>query len=417
MTPFDSIAATEAELDAKQQQLDAERESKLVVQCAAGISPERVEFLWLGRIAIGKQSLLAGEAGLGKSQITIAMAAAVTTGGPWPCGEGHAPLGSVVFLCAEDDAKDTIVPRLMAAGADLAKIFIVTAVRSDKGRRAFNLQSDLEHLEAKIREIGDVRLVVIDPISSYLGPKVDSHVNAAVRGVLEPVSEMASRLRVAVVSVTHPPKGTGTTAINRFIGSIAFVAAARAAFMVTRDADDSERRLLLPVKNNLATLGMGFAFRLEQRIVGKPGEGIVASAVAWETSPVDISADAALQAADAQGSGGTSAGAEAEEFLRDILAAGPVSQKEIKDTAEGNGLAWRTVQRAKSRLGIQATKDGMGGGWSWRLPKDANHAEGRHFKRMAPFGDDGALRGNGAAVFEHNDGLEIPKFSDRRGMA
>ena len=327
MTPFDLIAATEAELDAKQKQLDAERESKLVVQCAAGISPERVEFLWPGRIAIGKQSLLAGEAGLGKSQVTISMAARVTNGGSWPCNEGQAPLGSVLFLSAEDDAKDTIVPRLMAAGADLAKIFIVTAVRGDdgKGRRAFNMQSDLEHLEAKIREIGDVRLVVIDPISSYLGPKIDLHVNAAVRGVLEPVGEMASRLRVAVVSVTHPPKGTGITAINRFIGSIAFVAAARAAFMVTRDADDSERRLLLPVKNNLATLGMGFAFRLEQRIVGKPGEGIVASAVAWETSPVDISADAALQAADAQGSGGTSAGAEAEEFLRDILAAGPVS--------------------------------------------------------------------------------------------
>jgi putative DNA primase/helicase len=302
MTPFDSIAANERELDAKQLQVDAQRESKLVVQCAAGIPPEPVEFLWPGRIAIGKQSLLAGEAGLGKSQVTISMAATVTNGGSWPC-------------------KDTIVPRLMAAGADLAKVFIVTAVRSDdgKGRRAFNLQSDLEHLGAKIREIGDVRLVVIDPISSYLGPKVDSHVNAAVRGVLEPVGEMASRLRVAVVSVTHPPKGTGTAAINRFIGSIAFVAASRAAFMVARDTDDPERRLLLPVKNNLAPLGKGFAFRLEQRIVGDPGKGIVVSTVAWETAPVDITVDAALQAADAQAGGGMSAGAEAEQFLKEML--------------------------------------------------------------------------------------------------
>ena len=118
MTAFDSTSATNAELDLKQQELDASRNTKLVIECAADILPERVEFLWPGRIAIGKQSLIAGEAGLGKSQITISMAAAVTTGGPWPCGEGNAPLGSVVFLSAEDGASDTVIPRLMAAGAD-----------------------------------------------------------------------------------------------------------------------------------------------------------------------------------------------------------------------------------------------------------------------------------------------------------
>jgi hypothetical protein len=159
----------------------------------------------------------------------------------------------------------------MAAGADRQRVHLISAVTSEngKGRRAFDLQSDLDLLEAKIAEIGDVKLVIIDPISSYLGRKVDSHVNAAVRATLEPVGEIAERFRVAFMSVTHPPKGSTTTAINRFIGSVAFVAAARSAFMVTRDADNEERRLFLPVKNNLAPLGKGLAFWLEQRIVNR----------------------------------------------------------------------------------------------------------------------------------------------------
>ena len=327
--------------------------------------------MWPGRVAVGKLTLIAGEAGLGKSQLSIAMAAAVTTGGEWPCCEGRAPQGNVIFLSAEDGAADTVVPRLIAAGADCERVELVSAVHDGKSRRSFDLSVDLALLEQRISTIGNVKAIIIDPISSYLGTKVDSHVNAAVRGVLEPLSELAARLGIAILAITHPPKGTGTTAINRFIGSIAFVAAARAAFMVTRDPDDENRRLFLPVKNNLAPLGKGLAFRLEQRLVA---DGIVGSWVAWETETVTITADQALQAADDRGGGG-GAGADAEEFLREALAGGALAVIDLKADGKEAGLSWATIRRAKDRLGVVATRESHGrdgaGRWTWAMPLSA----------------------------------------------
>jgi len=243
----------------------------------------------------------------------------------------------------------------------------VSAVRDDAGHRVLDLAADLELLVQKIRETGDVRMVVIDPISSYLGARIDSHNNTAVRGTLEPVCEMADRRHVAVVGITHQPKGTGTTAINRFIGSIAFVAAARAAFMVTRDPDDETRRLFLPVKNNLAPLGKGLAFRLEQRLVA---DGILGSSVAWETETVTITADQALAATDVAREGAASPRTEAEEYLRDKLSAGRVPVEEVNEHARALSIAPRTLARARKALGIRAVKDGFGGGWLLAMPDE-----------------------------------------------
>ena len=149
---------------------DRGKKPHLISRRAAGIEPKHIEFIWPGRIARGKHTAIAGEPGSGKSQLSVYIASTISRGGEWPCGEGRAPVGNVIILNAEDGADDTVVPRLMAAGADLERVHIVSAVRQEdgKGRRTFNLQADLMLLEQKIAEIGDVALVIIDPISSYM---------------------------------------------------------------------------------------------------------------------------------------------------------------------------------------------------------------------------------------------------------
>ena len=333
----------------------------LISRRAADIVPKRIDFLWPGRIARGKHTAIAGEPGDGKSQLSVYVAATVSQGGEWPCGEGRAPVGNVIILNAEDGAGDTVVPRLIAAGADLKRVHIVSAVQQEggNGRRTFNLQADLALLEQKIAEIGEVALVIIDPISSYMG-KADGHKNTEVRGALEPLSEMADRLQVAILSITHFSKcgaGTNTKALHRFIGSIAFVGAPRAAFAVIEDADNEGLILFLHAKNNMAPKPQGLAYRLVQRLLGDPGQDIVASYVVWESEPVSVSADEALRATDS--SGDRSAATEAEEFLRDKLSEGPVSAKEGEEHARALGIAPRTLAGARKKLGVVAEKGGL----------------------------------------------------------
>ncbi len=150
---------------------------------------------------------MAGDAGLGKSQVALDIAARISIGAAWPDG-GRAPRGNVVILSAEDGHADTIRPRLDAAGADVTRIHALSAVTDENGtRRTFDLGADLAALEKAICEIGDVTLVIVDPITSYMGC-VDSHRMVDVRRVLEPLAAFAESNNVAVLAISHPPKST-----------------------------------------------------------------------------------------------------------------------------------------------------------------------------------------------------------------
>lgn len=371
------------------------------------VQAKPIRWLWPGRIARGKVSMLAGHPGLGKSQLTASLASIITTGGTWPVDKTPCERGSVIFFSAEDDAEDTIRPRLEAAGADLDRVFILDAVLDETGTRprAFNLTTDLPRLGEMFSHIGDVALVVIDPITAYLGG-TDSHKNADMRALLSPLGELAAKHGTAVVCVSHLNKGGGGEALLRVTGSLAFVAASRAAFLIVRDKEDKHRRLFLPIKNNIGNDESGLAFSVESHSL--PG-GIETSRVSWEGEPVTISADEAM--APQGDPEERSALDDAKEFLSNLLADGPVSNKQIRGDAEGAGIAWRTIQRAQKALGIEAYKGGMKGGWLWKLPpKNANNTEERQGKDVAAFGNLGNLRQDTGTVYPDNGG--VPEFTE-----
>ena len=342
---------------------------KLITRCASVIKPEPITWIWRDRFARGKQTAVAGEPGLGKSQFGIFVTATITVGGSWPDGGGQAPKGRVIILSAEDDAADTIVPRLMAAGADLTMVEILQSVdRQDgKARSTFNLQTDLELLEDRIKRFGDVQAVLIDPVSAYFGKGVDSHKDVEVRGVLAPVTEMAGHLDVGILTISHFNKGTSpgnAKALHKFMGSIAFVAGPRVAFAVIEDSEDSERRLFLHAKNNLAPPPCGLAFRLRQTVL--PEINISASRIVWEAEPVSITADEAVAARHSTEK--APALAEAKQFLAEIIKPSGTDVETIEKEAKAARLSWATVRRAKDELGLKSARAGFSpeGGWLWK---------------------------------------------------
>lgn len=322
------------------------------------VRPAPVRWLCAGRIPLGKLVVFAGEPGLGKSLLTIDLAARVSRGEGWPDAPNEHGPGGTVLLSAEDDPADTIRPRLDAAAADCALIHTMSGIRHTDGKvRPFTLD-DVDMLGRAIGDTPDCRLVVLDPVTCYYARGVDTHRTADVRGVLGPLAELAGRTGSTILLVTHLNKGAGASALNRITGSNALPAAARAVFAVAKDRADESRRLVLPVKSNLGPDTGGLAFTIDAS-TGTPR-------VCWLPGIVDVSADEAL-AAEGSAEGGASAEDEAADWLADKLASGPVPSVEIKAAAKADGIAERTLERAKKRLGVEATRDGFGGPWVWRL--------------------------------------------------
>ncbi|TWT95365.1 hypothetical protein Pla108_35130 [Botrimarina colliarenosi] len=331
------------------------------IVCMSDVEPREVNWLWPGRLAAGRLSLLVGMPGCGKSFLTCDLAARITTGTAWPDGP-PCRQGSVLFIACEDDPADTIRPRLDAHHADPARVHLLKGVeRTERGETtelAFSL-ADVDALEETLKRLSDCRLVVIDPIGSFLGGRTDAHRDNEVRAVLAPIARLAELYGVAVLIVAHRRKSAGTFADDMALGSRAFTGIARSVWHLSLDSESKGRRLLLPGKNNLGPEAGGLAFS----IVGSPAR------LTWEHDPVAMTADEALARETGGGSGETSALDEASRWLKEILASGPRAGKELKALARGDGISERTLDRAKVDLRVENSPDGFGGPWLWRLPQ------------------------------------------------
>ncbi len=348
---------------------------------ACDVVTKEIEWLWRQKLALGKLNLIAGEPGSNKSCLTIDIASRVSTGTPWPDGS-DCPHGRAILLNAEDAADDTIVPRLIAAGADLKNVVILEGANvpnADGGTRLKGFTLDqIALLEDALGVVKDCKLVVIDPVSAYLSDS-DSHKNAEIRGLLAPVGALAAKYGVCVLMVTHLNKSVGGKAMHRSMGSLAFVAAARSAWLVSKDPENNRRRYFVPIKNNLGNDVDGYAFTVENA----PGD---IPCLAWEREIVRKTADEILSASaethDAADDRAQTVVDDAAEWLVNLLSksGGEMLGGEIGDKGKGTGevsvrlevkaagLSWASVKRAKQKLRIKSRKRVFDGKWVWKLP-------------------------------------------------
>jgi putative DNA primase/helicase len=334
---------------------------RLITKMANEYEPLPIDWLVDESIPLGAMVVIAGEPGLGKSQIAIRLAAAVTTGNGLPNDQPYADLGSVIILANEDDAERTIRPRLEAAGADLGKVHIVEGVaRQGEETDLFQLDQDIAELRVKTTELGDVRMIIIDPPGAYLGSQVDSYKDTDVRRVLAPLAKLAQETGALVLLVVHLNKRSDGSPQQRITGSTAWTAAPRAAYLALAH-QATKKRYLVPVKNNLGNDKTGFEYQILEKLLHYEATTIKTSYIDW----VGISALTAAELLSPPRSSKPSVVDDAKSFLEDELAKGPKSVNELRVSAKAAGLSWAAIQRAKKELVINSTK--LADQWQWTL--------------------------------------------------
>ena len=345
-------------------QKNMKTDNGVVIIRASDVNPKSTKWIMRDWLAENEFHIFGGAGGTGKTTVTLSIAAIISSGGELPDGTQCPMAGNVLIWSGEDSIERTLVPRLMAMGANLDKCFFITGFSQDGKKRAFNPSSDFENIDKKIREIGEVCLLIVDPIvTSIKGNMNDSNV---VRMGLQPFLDFTEKHNCSIIGITHFGKGTqGRDVTERIIGSQAFTAVARIVWATAMDADGN--RVLIHPKNNLGTVNGGFIFQCEQAILE---DEIEASKIIWGEA-VQGGAKEILETYETPSdSQKTSKAIDAENFLINILNNGSLATGRVYELAAIEGISAATMRRASKSLGIKTTKAGMDEGWYWSLSND-----------------------------------------------
>jgi len=333
------------------------------------VTPERVTWVWPGRLPAGKLVVLDGDPSIGKSTMALDFAARVSTGATWPDGAG-CDRGDVLILSAEDGLADTIRPRLDAAGGDPARVHALTGVTvtDDDGEPLVRPVTLADHavIATTVRRYR-VKLVIVDVLMALLPAGTDSHRDQDVRTVLARLHRIAEDTGCCILMLRHLNKTGGGNPLYRGGGSIGIVGAARAGYVAAVDPEDETRRVLACTKLNLAPMPTSLAYRLEPVYNG-------VARVQWCGQS---DATAATVLATLGDDDERTERDEAAEWLVDYLSrnGGEAKAGDAIKAAGIDGIAKTTLTRGRQRAGVSSTKAGMHGGWVWSLDPRRIHEE------------------------------------------
>lgn len=356
------------------QQVDKGQVSLQIVNMAT-IQAQAINWLWSGWLPLGKLTILAGAGGCGKTNLLLALIATITTNGIFPDGSKCTDTGKVLIYSTEDDPNDTLLPRLIANGADLSKIDFIAGRINDKGEREpFDPTKDLPLLNAYAKQNPDIKLLMIDPIISAVGG--DSNKATDVRRSLQVVVDFAQEFNCAVVGITHFAKGTsGSSPAERIIGSQAFTALARMVWSAAKREDENDC-ILVRAKSNISTLDGGIKYQIEPETVL---ENIETTKTAWLGTIEGSARELLSEAESTENSNGTTVDM-AKEFLIDLLSSVEnMPSKEVQSQAKDAGFSPASIRRAQEKLNIKPFKPQGEKIWFWSLPKIHRLDEPTHF--------------------------------------